>query len=219
MSAKVLLVANQKGGAGKTTLTSTLAVEAVRRGARVLMVDLDPQQSLRSWWNRREAKAPMMLDEDPAPDDVPAVIGRAATHFDFVIIDTPPATPDWLRRLAEAADLTLIPVKPSFFDLGAAGATVGRIGGRPWAFVLVETEGSRSVAADLARKELAQHGRIAPAELTKRSAYRVVIAGGQTAAETNGAASHDAGALGSWVWNEIEAPWRTPTPAKKGMTL
>ena len=160
-----------------------------------------------------------MLDRDPAPDDVPAVIERAAEHFDLVVVDTPPATPDWLGRLADIADLTLIPVKPSFFDLGAAGATVGRVGGRPWAFVLVETEGRRSVAAELARKELAQHGRIAPAELTKRSAYRVVIAGGQAAAEANGAASHDAGALGAWVWNEIKAPWREPARAKKGVTL
>src|SRR6056297_4132939 len=104
MSAKTVLVANQKGGAGKTTLTSTVAVEAARRGARVLMIDLDPQQSLRSWWRRREAETPVMLERDPAPDDVPAVIERASEHFDLVVVDTPPATPDWLGRLAEVAD-------------------------------------------------------------------------------------------------------------------
>ena len=63
---KTIVIAARKGGAGKTTLTRNLAVAASADGLKVLCVDLDPQASLRGWWERREADAPSMLDRDPS---------------------------------------------------------------------------------------------------------------------------------------------------------
>jgi cellulose biosynthesis protein BcsQ len=58
---RTICIAAQKGGAGKTTLARNLAVAAVADGLRVLCLDLDPQQSLRQWWQGREGDAPAML--------------------------------------------------------------------------------------------------------------------------------------------------------------
>lgn len=55
------MLASQKGGAGKTTLTGHLAIAAEQRGIeQVVMIDTDPQGSLSTWWNRREAKTPLL---------------------------------------------------------------------------------------------------------------------------------------------------------------
>ena len=59
---KTILIAAQKGGSGKTTLTRNLAVVAAEDGRNVLCLDLDPQGSLRGWWESREADSPSMLE-------------------------------------------------------------------------------------------------------------------------------------------------------------
>ena len=74
---KTLVIAAQKGGAGKTTLARNLAVAAAQDGQRVLVLDLDPQQSLRAWWRGRESDAPMMLADDPAPHALKATLDAA----------------------------------------------------------------------------------------------------------------------------------------------
>ncbi|HSF29839.1 MAG TPA: ParA family protein [Candidatus Tectomicrobia bacterium] len=58
---RILAIASQKGGAGKTTLAAHLAVEAERSGAGpVAVVDTDPQGSLAAWWNTRDARLPSL---------------------------------------------------------------------------------------------------------------------------------------------------------------
>ena len=64
---KTILIAAQKGGAGKTTLARNLSVAAAHDGLKVLCLDLDPQGSLRAWWESREADTPAMLERDPLP--------------------------------------------------------------------------------------------------------------------------------------------------------
>lgn len=118
---KTIVIAAQKGGAGKTTLARNLAVAASQDGRDVLCLDLDPQGSLRAWWEGRDADAPSMLDRDPAPDVIRAALNAAQAQFDLCIIDTPPAAPEWLAEALGAADLVLIPVRPSPDDLRAVG--------------------------------------------------------------------------------------------------
>ena len=113
---KTIVIAAQKGGAGKTTLARNLAVAASQDGRDVLCLDLDPQGSLRAWWEGRDADGPSMLDRDPAPDVLRATLNAAQAQFDLCIIDTPPAAPEWLAEALGAADLVLIPVQPSPLD-------------------------------------------------------------------------------------------------------
>jgi chromosome partitioning protein len=87
---RILTIASQKGGAGKTTLAAHLAVEAERTGAGpVAVVDTDPQGSLAAWWNSREATAPLFASVDIArlPDHLRTLDRR---WVQLVVIDTPP---------------------------------------------------------------------------------------------------------------------------------
>jgi chromosome partitioning protein len=182
---KTLVIAAQKGGAGKTTLARNLAVAAAQDGQRVLALDLDPQQSFRAWWRGRESDAPMMLADDPAPHALRDTLAAARGRFDLVVIDTPPAAPSWLTETLRAADLALIPVRPSPDDLRAVGATIAALGAAavPFAFVMSQTP--RAKLTDEAVRVLAQHGRIAPVNIAQRVIYAETAATGQGVTETS----------------------------------
>lgn len=53
---KVIVLASQKGGVGKTTLAAHLAIAATKGGGKCVLTDTDPQGSLVAWWNKREAE-------------------------------------------------------------------------------------------------------------------------------------------------------------------
>jgi chromosome partitioning protein len=182
---KTICIAAQKGGSGKTTLARNLAVAAAQDGQRVLVLDLDPQQSLRAWWKGRDSDAPMMLADDPAPHALRATLDAAKSRFDLVVIDTPPAAPAWLTETLRAADLALIPVRPSPDDLRAVGATIAALGGAgvPFAFVMSQTP--RAKITDEAVRVLAQHGRVAPVNIAQRVIYAETAATGQGVTETS----------------------------------
>lgn len=186
MHAHVLLIASQKGGAGKTTLTRNLAVAAAREGRGVLMLDLDPQQSLREWWQGRGAPDVQMLDRDPHPDALGRVIENARDKADLILIDTPPSNASWLKSAMASVDLCLIPVRPSPDDLRAVGSTLGiaRSLGVPFAFVLCQVPARARLVAESIRV-LATHGRLCPANLNARVAYAETGASGEGVLETS----------------------------------
>ena len=198
---KTILIAAQKGGSGKTTLARNLSVVAVQDGRNVLCLDLDPQGSLRGWWESREAEAPFMLDRDPLPDVLRASLAAAQKRFDLCIIDTPPAASEWLTEAFGAADLVLIPVRPSPDDLRSVGATLAAVNGSgmPFAFVLSQTPRAR-ITEETARV-LAQHGRLAPVNIAQRVAYAETGATGQGVTETK---DKKAGAEIAAVWDYVK---------------
>jgi len=181
---QTILVSSQKGGSGKTTLVRNLSVAATRDGRSVLCLDLDPQGSLRGWWESRDADTPAMLDRDPVPEALRATLEAAKAQFDLCIIDTPPAAPGWLSEALNAADLVLIPVKPSPDDLRAVGATIAAVNAAnvPFAFALSQTPRAR--ITEEAARVLAQHGRVAPVNIAQRVAYAETGATGQGVSET-----------------------------------
>jgi chromosome partitioning protein len=115
----VISVVNTKGGVGKTTLASALAVRAAQEG-RVAMVDLDPQRSLVSWWARRGKSDNPEIFEGPetAQDAVETL--RLNSPCNYVFIDGPPAHLMTIEDMVQAADYVLIPIKPSAHDLIAS---------------------------------------------------------------------------------------------------
>lgn len=198
---KTIVVAAQKGGAGKTTLARNLAVAASQDASRVLCLDLDPQGSLRGWWESREAEMPAMLDRDPAPDRLKGTLKAAAAQFDLCVIDTPPAAPQWLAEALGLADLVLIPVRPSPDDLRAVGATIAAVNHArvPFAFALSQTPRAR--ITEEAARVLAQHGRVAPVNIAQRVSYAETGATGQGVTET---ADDRAGAEIRSVWAYVK---------------
>lgn len=125
---KVITIAQQKGGAGKTTVAVHLAVALAQKGNRVAILDIDPQGSLSHWHEIREKR----YGEGYTGVTCIAVSGwrvgsevsRMKKQSDFIIIDSPPHTETEARTAIRAADLILIPVQPSPTDLWATKPTL-----------------------------------------------------------------------------------------------
>ena len=119
---KVLVLASQKGGAGKTTIAAHVAVAAELDGAGpVVLIDTDPQGSLSAWWNSREADTPALASATLA--ELPGKLAALAqAGFKLAVIDTPPAITEAIRDVVKLADLVLIPTRPSPHDLRAVVA-------------------------------------------------------------------------------------------------
>lgn len=126
--AKVITIAQQKGGAGKTTLAAHLAVALAQRGNRVAAIDIDPQGSLTHWHSIREEKLGEgytgLVFNALSGWRVGSEVSRLRRQVDFIVIDSPPHTETEARTAIRAADLILIPVQPSPTDLWATKATL-----------------------------------------------------------------------------------------------
>jgi chromosome partitioning protein len=122
--AVVFTVAQQKGGAGKTTLAANLAA-AFAATQRVALLDIDPQRSLTRWHALRQGRdAKPITFSDVAGWRLPAELERLKKTHDIVLIDSPPHVDTDARVAVRAADLVLIPLQPSPPDLWAADGTL-----------------------------------------------------------------------------------------------
>ena len=120
---KILALISQKGGAGKTTLALNLAVAAVMDGKQTAVIDLDPQTSATDWGDSREKEAPVVVAA--VANRLTKVLEAAASSgADLAVIDTAPHSESASLAAARAADLVLIPCRPSILDLRAIGSTV-----------------------------------------------------------------------------------------------
>lgn len=182
---KVVVVANQKGGAGKTTVTRNLAVAA---GEDVAVIDRDPQGSLTSWWNRRSAETPALV---PVPGTLAATLDALReAGARLVFIDTPPAANANLAGIIALADLVVIPCRPTPDDLDAVGPTLDIIADARKQFIFVLTQATaRTKLALEAVPELAQHGRVAPTVIHVRQDYPAAALSGLGVTETGDTAA------------------------------
>ena len=86
---KTISILSQKGGAGKTTLAINLAGAAETAGQDVVIIDLDPQASAKSWYDRRDKENPVVISAQAAA--LSEILATAATHgAHYAIIDTAP---------------------------------------------------------------------------------------------------------------------------------
>jgi chromosome partitioning protein len=115
---KVVVVANPKGGAGKSTLSTNIAGYFASQGHQVMLGDADTQQSSKFWLTQRPETLPPIATWEYQPDLVlTAKPPRGTTH---VVIDTPGGIHGWrLQEVIERADKVLVPVMPSVFDMQA----------------------------------------------------------------------------------------------------
>lgn len=159
---RVLALLSQKGGSGKTTLATHLAV-AFGGGRRVVLVDTDPQRSAAAWWRAREAETPELI-EAKAEAITGTLRSIRAAGAGLVIVDSMPSVASDIGSIARAADFVLIPCRPSILDLRAVGGTVELVkAGRVAAAIVLNAVpaargvGEASVTVE-ARKALAQYG-------------------------------------------------------------
>lgn len=121
-----IAVVTQKGGAGKTTLATNLAVALAQDGAKVLLVDADRQRTALDWFAVRSAaerncKVTVVGIDN---DTIHKQIGSLAAGYDHVVVDGPPRAEKIDRSAIMAAEVVLIPVQPSSADVWAAETTI-----------------------------------------------------------------------------------------------
>ncbi len=122
---QTLLVANPKGGSGKTTLSTNIAGWLAGRKQRVVLADLDPLRSSTEWLARRPALFPAIAGWTPSAgrDDI------KDRNPHWLVIDSPAALHgETLRDAMRRADLLLVPVSPSTFDMAATRHFLDQIG-------------------------------------------------------------------------------------------
>lgn len=125
MPARIIAVAQQKGGAGKTTLAAQLAV-AWAANRNVALMDIDPQSSLTAWHRLRSEngrKVPAIHLSDVSGWRVGTELDRLRGGYDIVLIDCPPHAETETKNAMRAADLVVIPVQPSPMDVWATTPT------------------------------------------------------------------------------------------------
>lgn len=125
----IIVVGGQKGGSGKSTIALALATEWHSQGHSVLLVDTDPQGSIRTWADVAAA------EDHPTPTVVamgkglyrPEQLPALAKNFDLVIIDCPPRHDAIQRAALMVADYVLVPSGPSTMDAWSLGESLGLV--------------------------------------------------------------------------------------------
>jgi chromosome partitioning protein len=188
---KILTVANRKGGAGKSTCAAHLALMSVDSGLKTILIDLDPQKTLETWWKKRDEKNPYLTDVDP--EGIEGVINKLNKHdFDLCIIDTPGDNSINSISGLKIADLVLIPSKPTAPDLQAIGRTIANIKQlkKKYLFLITQTI-TRSKLAMQGASVLSEFGVVSPVTIGHRVAYANAMNVGSSAAEEDKAAAEE----------------------------
>lgn len=130
MHHKVITVAQQKGGAGKTTVAAHLIVALAQKGFRVAGLDTDPQGSLSAWFEMRkkywDVRCVHGIEVSAFSDwwRVRPEVDRLRAEYDIVVIDCPPHVKDDAEKAVKEADLVVVPIQPSPTDLWATTKTI-----------------------------------------------------------------------------------------------
>lgn len=191
----VITIAQQKGGAGKTTLAVNLAVGFMRAGKSVALMDTDPQGSAGRWFmTRLEGQETPDLEFSTASAwGVTYEVRKLAEQYDIVIIDTPPKADSDLRPALRAADLVLIPVATSHLDLWAVEVVLYLAAreGKPAAMVMTRARAGTRLAADVAQKASEMDAAVLETPLANRVVYAETLGQGKAAQEAPKGPAHD----------------------------
>ena len=200
--AVVVTVAQQKGGAGKTTLVAQLAA-ALAASHRVAALDVDPQASLMRWLAARKsslrAASAGLTVADCAGWRLAGEVSRLARGHDVVLVDSPPHAEPEARLAVRAADLVLVPLQPSPLDVWATAQTLALAAAekRPVRLVLNRAP-PRGRLLDATRAELLRgETPVLDAALGNRSAFALAmqIGLGVTESAPKGLAARDVRAV------------------------
>lgn len=191
----VITIAQQKGGAGKTTLAVNLAVGFLRAGKSVALMDIDPQGSAGRWFMTRleNQESPGVEFSTASAWGVTYEVRKLAESHDIVIIDTPPKADSDLRPALRAADLVLIPVATSHLDLWAVEVVLYLAGreDKPAAMVMTRARAGTRLAADVAQKAAEMDAEVLSTPMANRVVYAETLGQGKAALEAPKGPAHD----------------------------
>lgn len=209
-SSMIIVVANSKGGVGKSTLSVHLAAWLHEQGHRVTLADCDTQQSSSQWLQeaKPDIKAIRMNDPDLILNELPAL----AQETDFVVADGPGSRTETSRALLLRADLAIVPCKASMLEVRALAVATDILrqaqdirGGVPKALIVLSmVRQSYRLTRDMRDAAAALSLPLASKAMTLRQIY--ADAPGQ------GAVVWDMGAPGREAAAEIDAIFREVLP-------
>ena len=193
--AHIITIAQQKGGAGKTTLAVNLAIAFAKQNQRVAILDTDPQGSLGRWFmTRRELLGDPGLDFATASAwGVGYECEKLSKTNDIVIIDTPPKVDSDLKPALREADLILVPVGSSHVDLWATDGVLDlavRVGKR-CVIVLNRVKSGTRLADEVATAAGEIAADVATTSLGQRVVYAETLGQGRAALEAGKSAAFD----------------------------
>jgi chromosome partitioning protein len=175
MAGKVLTLAQQKGGAGKTTLAAQLAVAFAAGGKRVMLVDTDPQGSLARWYQIREAagKADSIGFTAVTGWRAQSAVDKLKVQNDLILVDSAPHAEIEAKIAVRVADLIVVPVQPSPLDLWATAPTLALARGeRRKALIVLNRDQSRMKLSEALAGPIADLGaEVAEATIGNRTAF------------------------------------------------
>lgn len=204
---KVIAIASQKGGSGKTTLAVHLATRAAQEGHESCVIDTDPQATAAAWSDWRGDFLPVVVTSPPAR--LTRTIESAKKNgVDFVVIDTPPHADAAAREAIKVADIVLIPTKPRAFDLHALEPIADLVSfAQKSAYVVLNSvPAGATVLTEEAKSAASKMGLdICPVTLGDRAAFHRSSAKGETAseAEPGGKAAQEMDALWKWLSDQL----------------
>src|SRR5580700_4663281 len=228
---------SRKGGTGKSTLAIGLGVAAMEAGHKVCLLEADPLGTVSKWRRRRTSAEPIVEsinDGYALFQRVPALPRRGIT---LTIIDTAGGWSDASTGAMSAADLCLIPTRPSPADIDAAAPTLAAVreSGKPFAFVLNQVQ-ARSARLNGAAGSLGERAvalKMAdvlalPAIVLRNDQQDALGVGlGVTEFAPRGKSAEEIRGLWRWVWArlnrasqpEAEAPPRRPATLRAAVPL
>src|SRR5579859_5487537 len=182
MAGKVLTLAQQKGGAGKTTLAAQLAVAFAAAGHSVALVDIDPQGSLARWYQLREAagKAGRINFTAVTGWRAQATVDKLKAANDLVLVDSAPHAEIEAKIAVRVADLIIVPMQPSPLDLWATEPTLAlaRAEKRKALIVLNRDQTRIKLTEDLAGPIAELGAEVAEATIGSRTAFAASMMAG-----------------------------------------
>lgn len=205
---RTIVLATQKGGSGKSTLAIGLAAAAMEHGHRVALIDTDRQGTVAFWGRRRALPEPRIERVGSGFEIARALRVLKNSSFTLAVIDTPATNNDLTSSAIGAADMCLIPARPSQADIEAALPTLGivRRFGKPFAFILNQAP-PRGCRPSEAATALNTNGVLALPFIVQRNDHQDALCAGFAVTEfaPDGKAAQEIRGLWRWVWEKMAA--------------
>ena len=207
----IVSILARKGGTGKSTAVRCLAVEALKSGKRVVIIDADPQPTCHRWWQRRSATGiPVPLVVVPSPAGIAAQVEQfRKQNVDLILVDTPPTATPAVNAALDVSNAALVITRPNPEDLESVQESlrVASAQKRRTGVVLWQAPPDKRVrAVSLAREALGAMGAaVCPTAVSASIAYPYAYAEGLTPQEREPDGRARAELAEVWAWLQRES--------------